>query len=83
MPHTTLKDIAKRAGVSTTTVSRALNGKPNINIQVKQRILEIAEALEYTPNTLARSLRAQKTDSICLIIADIADPFFAPIVRVI
>ena len=81
MSHTTLKDIAKRAGVSTTTVSRALNGKPNINIQVKQRILEIAEALEYTPNTIARSLRVKKTDSVGVIIADIADPFFAPIVR--
>lgn len=81
MSHATLKDIAKRAGVSTTTVSRAVNGKPNINIQVKQRILEIAEALEYTPNTLARSLRTKKTDSIGVVIGDIADPFFAPIVR--
>jgi len=81
MSHITLKDIARRAGVSTTTVFRVLNGKPNVNIQTRQRIVETAEALEYTPNIIARSLRIKKTDSIGVVISDIADPFFAPIVR--
>jgi len=81
MSHVTLKDIGKEVGVSATTVSRALNNKPDISYQVKQKIKEVAERLGYSPNALARSLKAKKTSSIGVLIADIADPFFAPIVK--
>jgi LacI family transcriptional regulator len=81
MVHATLKDIGKEVGVSATTVSRALNNKPDISYQVKQKIKEVAERLGYSPNALARSLKAKKTSSIGVLIADIADPFFAPIVK--
>ena len=81
MFHVTLKDIGKEVGVSATTVSRALNNKPDISYQVKQKIKEVAERLGYSPNALARSLKAKKTSSIGVLIADIADPFFAPIVK--
>jgi len=81
MSHVTLKDIGKEVGVSATTVSRALNNKPDISYQVKQKIKKVAERLGYSPNALARSLKAKKTSSIGVLIADIADPFFAPIVK--
>lgn len=81
MFHVTLKDIGKEVGVSATTVSRALNNKPDISYQVKQKIKEVAQRLGYSPNALARSLKAKKTSSIGVLIADIADPFFAPIVK--
>jgi len=81
MFHVTLKDIGKEVGVSATTVSRALNNKPDISYQAKQKIKEVAQRLGYSPNALARSLKAKKTSSIGVLIADIADPFFAPIVK--
>ncbi|MCD6318142.1 LacI family DNA-binding transcriptional regulator [Candidatus Aerophobetes bacterium] len=81
MSHTTLKDIGKEIGVSATTVSRALNDKPDISYETKQKIKEVAERLGYSPNALARSLKAKKTGSIGVLIADIADAFFAPIVK--
>ena len=81
MSHVTLKDIGKEVGVSATTVSRALNNKSDISYEVKQKIKEVAERLGYSPNALARSLKAKKTSSIGVLIADIADSFFAPIVK--
>jgi len=81
MPHITLRDIAKQAGVSTTTVSRALNNKDDINPSTKKRILKIVKQMGYTPNALARGLKIKKTGTIGVVIADISDPFFAPIVK--
>jgi len=81
MSHITLKDIGKQVGVSATTVSRALNNKPDISYETKKKIKEVAERLGYSPNALARSLKAKKTGSIGVLIGDIADPFFAPIVK--
>lgn len=81
MPHVTLKDIGKEVGVSVVTVSRALNDKPDISYETKQKIREVAERLGYSPNALARSLKTKKTGSIGVLIADIADSFFASIVK--
>lgn len=81
MPHVTLKDIAREAGVSATTVSRALNNKQDINSVTKEKILKIAKELGYTPNAVARGLKIQQTRTIGVAIADISDPFFAPIVK--
>lgn len=53
---TTIKDIAKVAGVSVTTVSRALNGYSDVNEKTRRKISEIAKELNYSPNTLARVL---------------------------
>ena len=77
----TLKDIAKELGVSVTTVSRALNDKPDISAEMKQRVVEKAQALGYVSNTLARQLRTQRTNTIGVVISDNANPFFAHIVR--
>ncbi len=81
MSHVTLKDIGKEVGVSIVTVSRALNDKPDIGYGTKQKIREVAERLGYSPNALARGLKAKKTGSIGVLIADIADSFFASVVK--
>ena len=60
----TIFDIAKKAGVSITTVSRALNGFSDVNEQTRRRIVEIAEDLQYYPNAAARNLQGKRTDTI-------------------
>jgi len=81
MERTTIRDVARTAGVSINTVSRALNGKPDVNPETKRLILEAAERLQYTPNKLARGLRSKKTGVIGVIVADIANPFFSAMVK--
>ncbi|QIP15509.1 LacI family transcriptional regulator [Spirosoma aureum] len=83
---TSLKDIAQKAGVSTALVSYVLNGKEKesrVGHEIAQKIKKIAAELNYQPNHLAKSLRSGKTHTIGLIIADISNPFFANIARVV
>ena len=61
MGRTTLKDIAEKAGVSVTAVSRALSGYPDIGEETRGRILRIAEELNYQPNIAARTLVTHKS----------------------
>lgn len=70
-----LKDIAEKSGFSITTVSRALAGYSDVNEDTRQHILDIAYSLNYQPNGVARQLRAQKTDTIGLIIPASDDRF--------
>ncbi len=77
----TIKDIAKAAGVSIVTVSRAFNNKPDIDAQTKKKILAISREMNYLPNSLARSLRGNRTKSIGIVIPDISDPFYAEILH--
>ncbi|GIL09121.1 MAG: transcriptional regulator [Chloroflexota bacterium] len=63
-----LKDVAEKSGFSITTVSRALAGYSDVNNKTRQQIVEIAYSLGYQPNMVARQLRAQKTDTIGMII---------------
>ncbi len=81
MVYVTLKDIAKAAGVSINTVSRALNGKPDVNAQTRQRVMEAANALGYVPNKSALSLKTQKTHIIGVLIEDNANPFWAEVLK--
>jgi LacI family transcriptional regulator len=86
MKKTSLKDIAQKAGVSTALVSYVLNGKEKetrVGEVIAKKIREIAKELNYQPNHLAKSLRSGKTSTIGLIIADISNPFFANIARVV
>lgn len=78
---TTIKDIAAKAGVSAVTVSRALNDKPDISKETKELILQIANELGYTPNTIAKSLVTRKTKTIGILIPVTIDPFFAEMVQ--
>ena len=73
---TKLKDIAKIAGVSIKTVSRALNDYPDINASTKDRILKIASDLSYSTNLLAKGLRQQKTTTIGYVFPTITNEFY-------
>lgn len=73
----TIKDIAKEAGVSVTSVSRVLNDRGYLSDNLKHSVYEAMEKLNYLPNEMARSLQSKKTSVIGLIIPDVAHPFFA------
>lgn len=77
----TIKDIAKEAGVSISTVSRVINGSSPVKKQTKEKVLKAIDKLNYYPDALARSLRVGYTDTIGIIIPNIANPFFATLVR--
>lgn len=81
MRRVTLRDVAREAGVSVNTVSRALNGKPDVSPETRARVLEVAKRLGYRPNRLARGLRSNKTFTLGVIVTDIANPFFAELVK--
>lgn len=77
----TIKDIAKVAGVSYATVSRALNDNPEINEKTKLKIKQIAKEMGYTPNAVARGLVKKNTEMIALLIPDITNPFYPEVAR--
>lgn len=77
----TISDVAARAGVSTATVSRAMNGKSSVDRELAARVLAAAASLGYQPNGPARNLRRQETAVIALIISDVENPFFTAIAR--
>jgi len=79
----TLKDVAEAAGVHASTVSRALDPRTRslINPTVVERIIEISEKLEYRPNAAAYSLRTNRSRTIGVIVPDIENPIFPPMVR--
>jgi LacI family transcriptional regulator len=66
---TTIKDISKVAGVSITTVSRALNGYSDVSESTRQKVMRVAKELNYVPNTLARSLVMNKSQTIGLLVS--------------
>jgi len=81
-----MKDIAKEAGVSTALVSYVISGnekEKRVGKEIAKKIREIAKKLNYQPNQVAKSLRSGKTYTIGLVIADISNPFFANIARVV
>ncbi|MGE5124039.1 MAG: LacI family DNA-binding transcriptional regulator [Acidobacteriaceae bacterium] len=77
----TIKDIAKNAGVSHTTVSRALHHSPLISPRTTERIAEIADRLGYQPSVAARSLKTRRSLVLGVIVSQIADPYFSEILQ--
>jgi LacI family transcriptional regulator len=73
----TLRDVAKRVGLSPATVSRALTGHPYVDEGTRRKVVRAAGELGYRPNALARALRVQSTKTIGLIIPDIRNDFYA------
>jgi len=81
MKYITLKMVAERAGVSVNTASRAINNKPDINLETKKRVLQIAKELGYIRNAAAVALRTKKTGTIGVVIADNRNPFYAEVLN--
>jgi LacI family transcriptional regulator, galactose operon repressor len=82
----TLNEVAKRAGVSRSTVSRVINNRPNVDPQTRTKVLAIAESLNYHPNLAARSLAAGQTHILGLVIpmavaALFTDPYFPLLIQ--
>jgi LacI family transcriptional regulator len=77
----TLRDVGKKAGVSAMTVSRVINGREGVDAQTQRRVEEAILALDYVPNRIARGLVSHKTQTIGLIVPDVVNPFFAPVVH--
>jgi LacI family transcriptional regulator len=83
VPPPTLRDVAAAAGVHAGTASRALNPETRrlVNVETARRVLKAAEALGFQPNPIARSLKTAKSRTIGLVLPDITNPLFPPIVR--
>jgi len=79
----TIHDVAREAGVSHTTVSRALNNKGELSPETRARILAVAERLHYVPSSVARALASGTTKTLGLIITNSASPVYAAVVRAI
>ncbi len=77
----TIKDVAKAAGVSVASVSRALNGHDSVTPETRQRIVEVAERLRYMPNGAARSLITQRTQTVGAVLPDLHGEFFSELIR--
>jgi DNA-binding LacI/PurR family transcriptional regulator len=75
-------DVAQRAGVSIATASRVISHSTYpVSEATRQKVLLAAEELKYTPNSLARSLRTQRSNLIAVLVGDNTDPYFAEIAR--
>ena len=80
MARVSIKDVAKKLGISVATVSLVLNGKDKngrVSEALAEKIREEAKTMQYQPNSFARGLRSGRSDTIGLIVADISNPFFA------
>lgn len=83
MKKASIRDVAKLAGVSTATVSHALNGTRFVSEEIVQRVREAAQELQYTPNMAARGFRTGKANTIGFILPDISNHFFSSLVEII
>ena len=77
----TIQDVAKKAGVSVSTVSRVLNEKADVASETQDRILSVIDDLDYAANLAARSMRSRKKNLVGLIMPDIAFPFAIEVMK--
>ena len=78
--HVSLKDLAKELNVSISTVSRALKDHPDISVEVRKKVKQLAKARNYTPNPLAMGLLKQETKMIGVIVPDLVTHFYASVI---
>jgi LacI family transcriptional regulator len=81
LDNVTIKDVARRSGVSSMTVSRVINRSDRVRPETRRRVEQAIAELGYVPSRLARGLIRQKTGTLALIVPDVANPFFTLIVR--
>ncbi|HEX5351606.1 MAG TPA: catabolite control protein A [Trichococcus sp.] len=77
----TIYDVAREANVSMATVSRVVNGNPNVKPSTRKKVLEVIERLDYRPNAVARGLASKKTTTVGVIVPDVTNLFFASLAR--
>lgn len=77
----TIKDVAEYCGVSITTVSRVLNGHPDVREEVRAKVLAATQELHYVPNTSARDLGKAQTDTIGVVVRGVQNPFLNSVMR--
>lgn len=78
---TTIKDVAKLAGVSISTVSRVINNSKPVSLEVRKKVLDAIKELDYKPNEVARSLVTRKSNLIGVIVTDLGNSYIAEMVR--
>jgi LacI family transcriptional regulator len=81
MKSATVREVARRAGVSPMTVSRVVNGNRGVRPETRVAVEKVIAALGYVPNSLARGLTSQKTGVLGLMVPDVGNPFYAPVAR--
>lgn len=79
----TIDDVAKAAGVSKQTVSRAINNKGEISPRTRDRILDLVKEMGYRPNRMAQAMNTSRSHMIGLVVPDITNPFFPEVVRAV
>ncbi|MBM7649645.1 LacI family transcriptional regulator [Bacillus ectoiniformans] len=79
--NVTIYDVAREANVSMATVSRVVNGNPNVKPATRKKVLDVIERLGYRPNAVARGLASKKTTTVGVIIPDISNIFYAELAR--
>lgn len=77
----TIYDVAREAGVSMATVSRVVNGNPNVKPSTREKVEKVIERLNYRPNAVARGLASRRTTTIGVIIPDVTNLYFSSIAR--
>ncbi|WP_307858122.1 DUF6807 family protein [Cellulomonas fulva] len=80
-PAPTIAEVAQAAGVSRATVSRVMNGRATVDEQLAARVREAAERLHYRPSTVARSLSLGRTNTVAVVVPDLANPMFQQVLR--
>ena len=81
MKDITLKEIAKKLGISITTVSKALKNYPDVSAKTKKAVIDLAEQLQFTPNSFAVNLRTKESRTIGLIIPEVVHHFFSNVIN--
>lgn len=77
----TIYDVAREAGVSMATVSRVVNGNPNVKPTTRKKVLDVIERLDYRPNAVARGLASKRTTTVGVIIPDVTNMYFSTLAR--
>lgn len=77
----TIYDVAREANVSMATVSRVVNGNPNVKPTTRKKVLEVIDRLDYRPNAIARGLASKKTTTVGVIIPDVTNLYFSSLAR--